>query len=103
MNSRERIAAALNHQEPDRIPLDLGGCATTGSHVSSVYLLRQWLGILLLANLACRPVLTIGWQEIGILVLLLAFTLGPALFRLARRWEEFSTWKDKKDKQPPDD
>jgi len=61
------------------------------------------LGVLLLANLACRPVLTIGWQEIGILILLLAFLLGPALFRLARRWEEFRTWKDKKDKQPPGD
>lgn len=61
------------------------------------------LGLLLLANLACRPVLTIGWQEIGILILLLAFLLGPALFRLARRWEEFRSWKDRKDKQPPSD
>jgi hypothetical protein len=43
MNSRERIASAIDHQEPDRVPLDLGGCATTGIHVSSVYLLRRWL------------------------------------------------------------
>jgi hypothetical protein len=61
------------------------------------------LGVLLLANLACRPVLTIGWQEIGILVLLLALLLGPTLFRLARGWEEFRAWKDKKDKEPPGD
>jgi hypothetical protein len=36
---------ALNHQEPDMVPLDLGGCATSGMHVSSVYLLRQALGL----------------------------------------------------------
>ena len=25
MNSRQRVITALNHQEPDRIPIDLGG------------------------------------------------------------------------------
>ena len=25
MNSRQRVKMALNHQEPDRIPFDLGG------------------------------------------------------------------------------
>jgi len=43
MNSRERVRKALNHEQPDRIPLDLGGSAVTGMHVSSVYLLRQAL------------------------------------------------------------
>ncbi|MGC8779454.1 MAG: uroporphyrinogen decarboxylase family protein [Anaerolineae bacterium] len=43
MNSRERVTLALNHQEPDCVPLDLGGSAVTGMHVSSVYLLRQAL------------------------------------------------------------
>lgn len=45
MTSRQRVNAALNLQEPDRIPLDLGGFPTTGMHVSSVYLLRQALGL----------------------------------------------------------
>ncbi len=45
MNSRERVAMALNHQEADRVPLDLGGSAVTGMHVSSVYRLRQALGL----------------------------------------------------------
>lgn len=45
MNSRERVHTALNHREPDRVPLDLGGSAVTGIHVSSVYLLRQALGL----------------------------------------------------------
>ncbi len=43
MNSRERVLLALNHQEADRIPLDLGGCGQTGMHVSTVYALRQAL------------------------------------------------------------
>ncbi len=29
MNSRERVLAALNHEEPDRTPLDLGGWVTS--------------------------------------------------------------------------
>jgi hypothetical protein len=45
MNSRERVRMALNHQEADRIPLDLGGSDNTGMHVSAVYRLRQALGL----------------------------------------------------------
>lgn len=43
MNSRERVQLALDHKEPDRVPLDLGASAVTGMHVSSVYRLRQAL------------------------------------------------------------
>ncbi|MEE9191975.1 MAG: uroporphyrinogen decarboxylase family protein [Candidatus Aerophobetes bacterium] len=45
MNSRERLKLALDHKEPDRIPLDLGGSVVTGMHVTTVYLLRQALGL----------------------------------------------------------
>ena len=41
MNSRQRVQKALRHEEPDRVPLDLGASAVTGMHVSSVYQLRQ--------------------------------------------------------------
>ncbi len=41
--SRERVLTALNHKEPDCVPLDLGGTAVTGMAVSSVYKLRQAL------------------------------------------------------------
>lgn len=43
MTSRQRIDAALNHQQPDRVPLDLGSCNQTGMCVSTVYQLRQAL------------------------------------------------------------
>jgi len=43
MNSRQRVETALNHQQPDYVPLDLGASAVTGMHASSVYQLRQAL------------------------------------------------------------
>jgi hypothetical protein len=43
MNSRQRLETALNHQQPDHVPLDLGASAVTGMHVSCVYKLRQAL------------------------------------------------------------
>ncbi|MCC7499715.1 MAG: methyltransferase [Bryobacterales bacterium] len=45
MTSRERVCAAVNHQEPDRIPIDFGGSAVTGIHVSCVAALRQYYGL----------------------------------------------------------
>lgn len=45
MNSRQRVQAALNHQQPDYVPLDLGASAVTGMQVSSVSQLRQALGL----------------------------------------------------------
>jgi len=45
MTSRTRVQQTLNHQEPDRVPLDLGASGTTGMHVNSVYALRQALGL----------------------------------------------------------
>lgn len=43
MTSRQRIECVLNHEIPDRVPLDLGSTPVTSMHVSSVYLLRQAL------------------------------------------------------------
>jgi hypothetical protein len=45
MNSRQRVEAAIRHQQPDRVPLDLGATPVTGMQVSCVYKLRQALGL----------------------------------------------------------
>ncbi|MGC9520913.1 MAG: uroporphyrinogen decarboxylase family protein [Anaerolineae bacterium] len=45
MSSRERVMTTLAHEEPDRVPIDLGGSAVTGMHVSVVYGLRQALAL----------------------------------------------------------
>lgn len=43
MNSRERVNIALNHEQPDRIPVDFGGTLVSSMNVSIVYHLRQAL------------------------------------------------------------
>ena len=45
MTSKERVLAALSHQEPDRIPIDFGGTGVTGVHVSAVADLRDYYGL----------------------------------------------------------
>lgn len=45
MTSRERVEKALNHEEPDRVPLDLGGTLATGMAASGVHKLRVALGL----------------------------------------------------------
>jgi uroporphyrinogen-III decarboxylase len=45
MTRRERVLAALEHREPDRIPIDFGSTAVTGIHVSCVAALRNYYGL----------------------------------------------------------
>ncbi len=41
--SRQRLASALAHQQPDRVPVDFGSTAVTGMHVSAITQLRKRL------------------------------------------------------------
>ena len=41
MTGKERIKATLNHTDPDRVPIDFGGCAQTTIHVSVIAGLRD--------------------------------------------------------------
>lgn len=43
--SRQRLLAALDHEEPDRIPLDLGSTQVTGIHAVAYRRLREVLGL----------------------------------------------------------
>ena len=45
MNSRERVLAAINHRQPDRVPVDLGATGQTGMSASTMYRLRKALGL----------------------------------------------------------
>jgi len=45
MTSRERLQCALDHKQPDRIPIDFGGTAVTGIHASCVAALRNYYGL----------------------------------------------------------
>ena len=58
--------------------------------------IRVWVGTCTMAfsMLACRPVLTISWNEFLIVSVLFAVLLGPALYRFIRRVEEFFKSKE---------
>jgi uroporphyrinogen-III decarboxylase len=50
LTSRDRLIATLNHEQPDRVPIDFGATAVTGIHASCVAALRDFY------RLAKRPV-----------------------------------------------
>jgi len=45
MNSRKRILAAIHHQEPDGVPVDLGATPSSGISVIAYANLKQYLGL----------------------------------------------------------
>ena len=45
MTSRERVMAAVNHKEPDYLPLDLGSNVSTGISGQAYANLKEYLGI----------------------------------------------------------
>ncbi len=45
LTGRQRVLAALNYQQVDRAPVDLGGTLGTGAHVSVIAHLRRALGL----------------------------------------------------------
>jgi uroporphyrinogen decarboxylase len=45
LTSRERVLAALNHQEPDRIPIDLSGHRSSGIAAMAYARLRDYVGL----------------------------------------------------------
>lgn len=45
MTSKNVIKQSLNHQQPERVPIDFGGTGQTGMHVSCVADLRDYYGL----------------------------------------------------------
>lgn len=45
MNSKERVLASLNHQQPDRVAVDFGGTPVTGIHVLAIENIRKHYGL----------------------------------------------------------
>ncbi|MEM0219892.1 MAG: uroporphyrinogen decarboxylase family protein [Thermoproteota archaeon] len=45
MNPRERVLIALKHEEPDRVPIDLGSMPSTGIMAIAYSRLKKYLGI----------------------------------------------------------
>ena len=45
MNSRERVIEAINHREPDMLPIDFGGMRSTGINARAYKNLKDYLGL----------------------------------------------------------
>jgi hypothetical protein len=45
MTRKERVVAALNHRQPDRLPVDFGSTGVTGMHATCVAALRRHFGL----------------------------------------------------------
>lgn len=45
LKSRERILMALNHEETDRVPIDLGSSRSTGINTNAYNQLKEYLGV----------------------------------------------------------
>ena len=99
LTSRERVNRTLNHQEPDRVPLDLGGSVLTGMHVDAVYRLCQTLGL----DAPGTPVKVIDpYQMLGEIKLDLMDALGADVVHLTstrtmygfhnRDWKPWTTF-----------
>jgi uroporphyrinogen decarboxylase len=57
MNSRDRVLTALAHQEPDRVPIDLGGTAVSTIAIPTYAALREHMG------LPVKPVQTLEFVQ----------------------------------------
>ncbi|MGA2532557.1 MAG: uroporphyrinogen decarboxylase family protein [Candidatus Aminicenantales bacterium] len=63
MTSKERILAALNHKEPDGVPVDFNGTAVTGMHVHCVIGLRDHYGLEKRPVKVHEPYQMLGWID----------------------------------------
>jgi len=63
MTSRDRVLSALSHQQPDGVPVDLGGTVVTGVHVSCVAALRDFYGLERQPVKVYEPYQMLGWLD----------------------------------------
>ncbi|NLE57750.1 MAG: methyltransferase, partial [Planctomycetes bacterium] len=63
MTSKERVVAALNHRQPDRVPMDFGGTAVTGMHITCVAALRDHYGLQKRLVKVHEPYQMLGWID----------------------------------------
>lgn len=63
MNSKARIKKTLDHQSPDRVPMDFGGTVVSGMHVSCVAQLRDYYRLEKRPVRVCEPYQMLGEIE----------------------------------------
>lgn len=63
MTSRERVLTAMDHRQPDRVPVDFGGTATSGMHIRCVAALREYYGLEKRLVKMYEPLQMLGWID----------------------------------------
>ena len=63
MNSKQRIRAAIEHRQPDKVPVDFGASFITGIHCSVVESLRRHYGLPERPVKICEPYQMLGLVE----------------------------------------
>jgi hypothetical protein len=63
VTSKERIRAAIDHHEPDRVPVDFGSTFITGIHCTLVAALREHFELERRVVRVCEPYQMLGWVE----------------------------------------
>ncbi|MFQ5834472.1 MAG: uroporphyrinogen decarboxylase family protein [bacterium] len=79
MTSRERIRKAINHEEPDCIPVDLGSTPVTGIAASTYAKLRQALGLTRSPVKVAEPFQMLAEVELEVIEKLGVDTIGLQL------------------------
>lgn len=97
MTSRQRIRAAIAHQQPDKLPIDFGGCFITGIHCSVVEKLRDYYGLEKRPVKVCEPYQMLGLVEddlkdaMGIDVQSI-FPQRTIFGFMNENWKPYTTW-----------
>lgn len=92
MNSRERVLAAVRHEEPDRVPIDMGVLGASGISVTAYYNLKKRLGLPTDAVRAFDIFRMLAWVEPDVLECLDIDTV-PVPMRCPRFGVPIEEWK----------
>ena len=95
MNSRERVQAAIEHRDADRVPVDLGGSVVTSIQAAALDGLRNLLGLESRTVKVFEPMMMLGLVEEDILQAVGGDVVGlnsPATL-LGYRNENWKPWK----------
>lgn len=97
MTSRERVVKALNHEEPDKLPVDLGNSVWTGIHARAVEGLREYYGLEKRPVKVWEPYQFLGELDDDLIRALGVDTAkfaacGTAFGFRNENWKEFKTW-----------
>jgi len=92
MNSRERVMQTINHKEPDRVPIDLGGMRSTGIATIAYNRLRKTLGISdgLARMYDFIQQLALPEQEVREMFHIDAIDAAQAFMKDEREWKEWT-------------